>query len=78
MHSPVIALSDLGAVSSPTCTLVDVTWHDLSNLVPSILELREHQRALAPSDAWEEANAWTAELNYASMRLGRLNQPRNA
>ena len=77
MHSPVIALSDLGAVSSPTCTLVDVTWHDLSNLGVPVLANGEHQRALALSDAWEAANAWTAEPGYASKRLAQLKQRRN-
>lgn len=56
---------------------VDAIWHDLSNLGVSVLDQDEHQRALALSDAWEAANAWTAEPNYASARLARLRQSRN-
>ena len=56
---------------------VDVIWHDLSNLGVSVLDEDEHQRALALSDAWEAANAWTAEPNYASTRLARLKRRRN-
>lgn len=55
---------------------VDVTWHDLSNLGVSILESREHQRALALSHAWEAANAWIAEPEYAAIRLSQLKQSR--
>lgn len=51
---------------------VDVIWHDLSNLGVSVLDRDEHQRALALSDAWEAANAWTAEPDYALTRLARL------
>ena len=57
---------------------VDVIWHDLSNLGVQVLDQDEHQRALALSDAWEAANAWTTEPNYASTRLARLKQHRNA
>ena len=56
---------------------VDAIWHDLSNLGVSVLDQDEHQRALALSDAWEAANAWTAEPNYAAARLARLRQSRN-
>ena len=55
---------------------VDVTWHDLSNLGVSILESREHQRALALSDAWEAANAQITEPEYAAIRLSQLKQSR--
>lgn len=56
---------------------VDVTWHDLSNLGVPVLAHGEHHRALALSDAWEAANAWTAEPSYASTRLAELKQRRN-
>ena len=56
---------------------VDVTWHDLSNLGVPVLAHGEHQRALALSDAWEAANAWTAEPGYASTRLAQLKQRRS-
>ncbi len=56
---------------------VDITWHDLSNLGVAILEPRQHQRALTLSDAWEAANAWTAEPAYAATRLARLKQRRS-
>lgn len=56
---------------------VDVIWHDLSNLGVPVLAYGEHQRALALSDAWEAANAWTAEPGYASTRLAQLKQRRS-
>ena len=57
---------------------VDVTWHDLSNLGVAVLEPREHRRALELSDAWEAANAWVTEPDYASARLERLRQQRDS
>ncbi len=56
---------------------VDVTWHDLSNLGVAFLEADQHQRAQTLSDAWEAANAWAAEPDYAAMRLARLKQRRS-
>lgn len=55
---------------------VDVTWHDLSNLGIPVLDSHDHRRALALSDAWEAANAWTAEPDYAFERLASLKQRR--
>lgn len=51
---------------------VDVTWHDLSNLGVQVLADDEHRAARRLSDAWEAVNAWSAEPNYARMRLGNL------
>lgn len=51
---------------------VDVTWHDLSNLVVRVLDREQQRRAQRLSYAWEAANAWTLEPDHARMRLARL------
>ncbi len=51
---------------------VDVTWHDLSNLGVIVLDSEAHRRANQLSDAWEAINAWTAEPDYARVRLQNL------
>ncbi|MEL6890385.1 MAG: phosphotransferase [Actinomycetota bacterium] len=51
---------------------VDVTWHDLSNLGVQVLDDDTHARAQRLSDAWEAANAWVVEPDYARHRLRRL------
>lgn len=51
---------------------VDVVWHDLSNLGVRILDPADHDRALLLSDAWEAANAWIVEPEYARSRLAAL------
>ena len=51
---------------------VDVAWHDLSNLGCQVLDDASHARALRLSDAWETANAWVAEPDYARQRLAAL------
>lgn len=48
---------------------VDVAWHDLSNLGIQVLDDTEHLKATRLSDAWETANGWMLEREYA---LGRL------
>ena len=53
---------------------VDVTWHDLSNLGVRVLADPDHALAVRLSDAWEAANAWTAEPTYARRRLAALEQ----
>jgi Ser/Thr protein kinase RdoA (MazF antagonist) len=51
---------------------VDVVWHDLSNLGVQVLTDEDHARAVRLSDAWETANAWIAEPDYARQRLAQL------
>lgn len=51
---------------------VDVAWHDLSNLGAQILDDVSHARALQLSDAWEAANGWIVEPDYARKRLESL------
>ena len=51
---------------------VDVVWHDLSNLGVQVLDDARHVAALRLSDAWEAANAWLLEPDYARRRLARL------
>ena len=51
---------------------VDVAWHDLSNLGVRVLEGVDHRRAAQLSDAWETANGWVAEPQYARRRLASL------
>lgn len=51
---------------------VDVTWHDLSNLGVRVLPPAIHRRAVRLSHAWEVANAWVAEPDYARRRLAQL------
>lgn len=54
---------------------VDLTWHDLSNLGVQVLDDESHQRAQRLSNAWEAANAWTVEPEYARRRLADLTAP---
>lgn len=54
---------------------VDVTWHDLSNLGVEVLPPAVHRRAVRLSHAWEVANAWIAEPDYARRRLAALTDP---
>jgi Ser/Thr protein kinase RdoA (MazF antagonist) len=51
---------------------VDVVFHDLSNLGCQVLSDTKHARAGRLSDAWETANAWVAEPEYAMRRLADL------
>lgn len=51
---------------------IDLTWHDLSNLGVQVLADEEHARASLLSHAWEAANAWTAEPEYARARFEQL------
>lgn len=51
---------------------VDVALHDLSNLGIQVLPDDDHARAQRLSDAWEVANAWLVEPEYARWRLDRL------
>lgn len=51
---------------------VDLTWHDLSNLGVTVLDTAFHGRAIRLSDAWEAANAWIVEPEYARTRLANL------
>ena len=51
---------------------VDVSWHDLSNLGIQVLDDPSHARALRLSHAWEAANAWTAEPDYARSRYRQI------
>ena len=51
---------------------VDVSWHDLSNLQVQVLDDVTHERAQRLSNAWEAANGWIAEPDYARARLTKL------
>lgn len=51
---------------------LDVIWHDLSNLGLQVLNDDDHRRAQRLSDAWETANAWILEPEYALNRLDQL------
>ncbi|MEM9203443.1 MAG: phosphotransferase [Actinomycetota bacterium] len=53
---------------------VDVVWHDLSNLGVQVLDDDTHGRAERLSHAWEAANGWTTEPEYARRRLAALDQ----
>ncbi len=55
---------------------VDLTYHDLSELSVQILDDEEHHRAACLSDAWEAANAWILEPEYAAARLESLRSRR--
>lgn len=55
---------------------VDVTWHDLSNLGIQVLDDDSHRRALRLSNAWEAANGWVVEPEYARRRLEMLTDER--
>lgn len=54
---------------------VDATWHDLSNLGVQVLDDEDHRLARRLSDAWEAANGWLLEPEYARRRLARLMAP---
>ncbi len=54
---------------------VDLTWHDLSNLGIQILDDDDHRRAQLLSHAWEVANGWLEEPEYARRRLMLLRRP---
>jgi len=56
---------------------VDLAWHDLSNLGSpdnylALLDPADDRRAKALSNAWEAANAWVIEPEYARRRLRNL------
>lgn len=51
---------------------VDVAWHDLSNLGVRVLGASDHEQATRLSDAWEAANGWVLEPEYALRRLEAL------
>lgn len=51
---------------------VDVAWHDLSNLGIQVLDDADHAQAARLSDAWEAANGWVLEPQYAQRRLEAL------
>lgn len=51
---------------------VDVTHLDLADLGIQVLDDPEHERASRCADAWEAANGWIAEPEYARHRLARL------
>jgi Ser/Thr protein kinase RdoA (MazF antagonist) len=51
---------------------VDVAWHDLSNLGIQILNDSDRAQAAQLSDAWETANGWIPERDYALSRLSAL------
>ncbi len=52
---------------------VDLTWHDLSPLHVPVLAPDDHHAAQQLSHAWEAANGWTAEPDYARRRLAEVN-----
>jgi len=52
---------------------VDITAHDLSPLGVQVLDDAEQTAATQLSHAWEAANGWTAEPDYARRRLAELN-----
>ena len=51
---------------------VDLVALDLANLGVQVLGDSEHANTLALADAWEAANAWAAEPDYARGRLAGL------
>ena len=51
---------------------IDHCWHDLSNLGVQILDDDDHAAAQRLSHAWEAANAWIVEPDYARRRLAAL------
>ncbi len=51
---------------------LDVCWHDLSELGVQVLDDESHRRARRLSNAWEAANAWLVEPEYARDRLAAL------
>jgi len=57
---------------------VDVSWHDLSNLGVRVLDSDSHARAQQLSDAWEAANGWVLENDYARRRLRSMRASRDA
>jgi Ser/Thr protein kinase RdoA (MazF antagonist) len=56
---------------------VDAVELDLVNLGIVVLPDAEHRRARLLADAWEAANAWIAEPDYARIRLRSLRQMQN-
>lgn len=56
---------------------VDVAWHDLSNLGIQVLDDETHAQAAQLSDAWETANGWVLERDYALTRLASLRSSLN-
>jgi Ser/Thr protein kinase RdoA (MazF antagonist) len=57
---------------------VDVSGLDLANLGVRVLSDDEHERVLIAADAWETANAWQAEPDYARRRLADLRSRRRS
>jgi Ser/Thr protein kinase RdoA (MazF antagonist) len=53
---------------------VDLTWHDLSNLGVQVLDDDDHHRAQLLSNAWEAANGWASEPEYALRRFKLLDK----
>ncbi|MEL7208950.1 MAG: phosphotransferase, partial [Actinomycetota bacterium] len=53
---------------------VDLTWHDLSNLGVQVLGDADHRGAQLLSNAWEAANGWVLERDYALRRLRLLDR----
>lgn len=53
---------------------VDVGWHDLSPLGVRVLSPTDHRRAETLSHAWEVANGWVVEPDYAQTRLDDLRE----
>lgn len=51
---------------------VDVVCHDLSNLGVAVLDRDEQHQAELLSHAWEAANGWTLEPDYAARRFAAL------
>jgi len=54
---------------------VDLVWHDFSNLGVQVLADADHARAQRLSHAWEAANGWVVEPEYARSRLAQLLAP---
>jgi len=53
---------------------VDLTWHDLSPLGVTVLAPEDHRRSQRLSHAWEAANGWAVEPDYAIQRYAQLQQ----
>ncbi len=51
---------------------IDIADHDLSELGTSVLDGDRQRAATRLSNAWETANAWVAEPDYARQRLEAL------
>lgn len=54
---------------------IDVPDHDLSELGVTVLDGERQRAAKRLSNAWETANAWVAEPDYARARLAALREP---